>query len=246
MENSAPKLLHKEAFEKALFNYHISDRARDVLARTPFVALMGLAGGGRNTVIDQLTRDHGYFFLVSDTTRPPKLRNGSMEVDGVNYHFRDEVEMLREIENGEFIEAEVIHNQQVSGVSIREVERAIASGKIPISDLEFGGAHNVAEAKPDAAVIGLLPPNYEEWQRRLFGRETMQPEEYANRLRTAKIVLERMLDKPYIKFVVNDNLDRCIDDIRKIVEQKTYTDEIHEKGRAVAMSLLAQVTQALK
>lgn len=71
--------------------------------------------------------------------------------------------LLRELQNGEFIEAEIIHNQQVSGTSIREVERISALGKVPISDYEFGGTNAVADAKPDAAIIGLLPPSYDEW-----------------------------------------------------------------------------------
>jgi guanylate kinase len=246
MEDARPKLLHKQAFEKALHNYQVSEHARDVLARTSFVALMGLAGGGRNTVISRLVEEHDYFFLVSDTTRPPKFRDGRMEENGINYYFRDEVEMLHEIENGEFIEAEIIHNQQVSGTSIREVERAIATGRIPIHDFEFGGAHNVALANPDADIIGLLPPEYDEWLRRLQGRETMHAEEFANRLQTAKIVLERMLSEPYVKLVINDNLDQCVNDIRDIVEQENYMPETHAQRRQVAEALLARVTQALQ
>lgn len=245
MENNRPQLKDKQAFIDALANYQISDHARGVLVNTPFVALMGIAGGGRNTIIRLLAERYNYVFVVSDTTRPPKFRDGRMERNGIDYYFRDEADMLRDIRNGEFVEAELIHDQQVSGTSIREVERAKATGKIPIHDFEYGGAESVVHAKPDAAIIGLLPPSYDEWIRRINGREMISQEEFMNRLRTAKIVLEHLLSKPYVKIVINDNIDQCIEDIRVIVEQHEYTRDTEDRRRAVATSILQGVNAAL-
>jgi len=246
MEDAKPVVLHeKEAFEKALKNYQVSAHGKEVLASTPFVALMGLAGGGRNTVMRLLAKRYNYIFAVSDTTRPAKFRDGRMEQNGVDYHFRNETDMLRDIQNGEFIEAELIHNQQVSGTSIREVERAKSTGKIPIHDFEYGGAEAVFEAKPDAHIIGLLPPSYDEWIRRFKNRETIHDEEFMNRLRTAKVVLERLLSRPYTKIVINDGIDQCVEDIRQIVEQKQYTSETRQQRETVAKDILRHVDAAL-
>lgn len=245
MENTRPTLQNKQAFIDALANYQASDHARVVLASTPFVALMGLAGGGRNTIIRILVERYNYIFVVSDTTRPPKFRDGRMEQNGIDYNFRSEDDMLREIQNGEFVEAELIHDQQVSGTSIREVERVKATGRIPIHDFEYGGAESVINAKPDASIIGLLPPSYDEWIRRLNGRETIHEEEFMNRLRTAKVVLEHLLSRPYTKLVINDDIDRCVEDIRQIVEFGQYPPEIADNRRAVAASILQRVQEAL-
>jgi guanylate kinase len=245
MENMVPTLRNKKAFEEALKEYKVSAHGKSVLAHTPFVAVSGLAGGGRNTIFRILTEKYNYIFIVSDTTRPPKFRDGRMEQNGVDYFFRKEEDMLRDIQNGEFIEAEIIHNQQVSGTSIREVERAMATGKIPIHDFEYGGANAVARAKPDAAIIGLLPPNYDEWIRRLTGREELHEQEFLNRLVTAKNVLENMLARPYFKFVINDTLDKCVESVRRIVEADDYTDEMRERGERVAKELLESVNEAL-
>jgi guanylate kinase len=244
MQDTPPSLKNRQAFEQILATYRVSERAKNMLAKTPFVALSGVAGGGRNTVIKYLVEHDNFGFIVSDTTRPPKLRDGVMEVDGVNYHFRDETAMLDDLENGEFIEAELIHNQQVSGTSIREVERIVAEHKIPISDYEFGGANAVAEAKPDASIIGLLPPSYEEWIRRLSGREEMSEGELRNRFETAKIVLENMLSKPYFEFVINKTVEQCAEDIRYIVDHPGENRET-EPARAVANDLLRQVNEFL-
>lgn len=246
MQDTKPVLNNREAFEEILNNYHVSDNAKSILAATPFVALSGLAGGGRNTVIAQLVQNYDYGFIVSDTTRPPKLRDGKMEQEGVNYYFsRDESEMLDELRNGEFVEAEVIHSQQVSGTSIREVQRIVAAGKIPISDYEFGGANAIAAAKPDAAIIGLLPPTYDEWMRRLNSRETMHQDEFMNRLATAEKVLENMLSKPYFKFVINSSVEQCAADIDRIVKNP---NDLHESdaARDIASDILDRVKQTLK
>lgn len=246
MDNTLPTLHNKQAFQDALLHYEASEHAKRVLASTPFVALSGLAGGGRNTVINHLVERYNYVFAISDTTRPPKLRDGKMEQDGINYYFRNEEDMLRDIKNGEFIEAEIIHNQQVSGTSIREIERLVETGKIPIHDFEYGGVNNVQKTKWDATIIGLIPPNYDEWIRRLRGREIIHDQEFHNRLITAEKVLENMLSHDHFKIVVNDTIEQCIQDIRQIVEQKLYTDEMNMHVCGVARELLRSVKNALR
>jgi guanylate kinase len=238
-------LHNKDAFQKILANYQVSEHAKGLLKNINMVGMGGLAGGGRNTVINYLVNNANYHFIVSDTTRPPKLRNGAMEVDGVSYHFRREEDMLHEIQAGEFLEAEIIHNQQVSGVSIRELVNAHETGKIPIHDFEFGGLENIHTAKPDAHIIGLLPPSYDEWIRRFKEREEISEQELLNRLRTAKEVLTRMLEKPYFKLVINDSIEQCATDVRKIVENGQYTSETAERCRGVAQDILSRVNTRL-
>jgi guanylate kinase len=240
------RLNNIEAFRNALAQYQISLRAQRVLDESRLVVLSGLAGGGRNTTINYLVEHANYMFLVSDTTRPPKLRGGVMEQHGVHYYFRTEQDMLHDIQNGNFIEAEIIHNQQVSGTSIRELEKANKAGLIGIHDFEFGGARNIAEAKPDANIIGLLPPSYDEWLRRLQAREEMHDVEFKNRLETAEKVLEQMLGESYFTFVVNDTVERCAEAIRAIVESGKADPERQAASRQVAQELLVQVIQHLK
>lgn len=246
MEKAKPELHDIAAFRKALANYHASEHARRILEDMKLVAMSGLAGGGRNTIIDRLVQQHEYFFIVSDTTRPPKVRNGRLEQEGVNYYFRNEADMLKDIQNGEFLEAEIIHNQQVSGTSIRELERAKNSGKIAIHDFEYGGANNVAHAKPDAYIIGLLPPSYDEWIRRFRDREVITEQELANRMQTAEKVLENMLEKPYFKLIINDDIEACVADIQAVVERDEYSPAMAAAGKRVAIGVLQRVREALQ
>lgn len=245
MHDSKPELKNVEAFKEALSDYDVSDRARQVLQSVTMVALSGLAGGGRNTVISRLVETGNYSFIVSDTTRPPKLRDGEMEQDGVIYHFRSEEDILNDIRNGEFLEAEVIHSQQVSGVSIRELEQLSADGCILIGDFEYGGINNVAIAKPDAFIIALLPPSYDEWVERFSKREKIAHEEFMNRMRTAEKVLQNMLKQSFMKFVVNDDISRCAKTIDEVVRSGAYNQQMHQQGLALAESLLASVKREL-
>lgn len=246
MDAGQPQLKNKQQFIDALAKYEPSDRVRQVLSTTPFVVLCGLAGGGRNTVIRYLVAHYNYGFDISDTTRPPKLRDGSMEQNGINYYFRSEEEMLRDIENGDFIEAEIIHDQQVSGISIREVERVVAMGHIPIRDIEYGGAASIVSVKPDASIITLLPPSYDEWMRRLRGREAIRDEEFYNRLRTAEKVLERTLELSYFRIVINADIEQCAEDIRAIVENGSYSTDDEALRRAIAKEILDNVKLELQ
>jgi guanylate kinase len=105
---------------------------------------------------------------------------------------------------------------------------------------------NVYKAKPDAAIIGLIPPNYDEWLRRLRGREVMADQEFLNRLRTADKVLENMLEHSQYTLVINDDLEGCVQDVRAVVEFGTYSEEQNNHARSVAAELHVKVKQALE
>lgn len=230
-------------FESILSNYHISEHAHRVLRETKLVLLIGLAGSGRNTLIDKLVETGRYHFLVSDTTRPPKLRNGKMEQNGVQYFFRTEKDILADLKAGEFVEAEVIHGQQVSGISVRELVKANKAGKIVINEVEVGGAQNVLTLKPDTVVIFVLPPDFDTWQHRFLSRETITDTEYKNRLITAERNLEVGLNSTNISFIINDSLEdatKVIDDIAR----SGVGDKEHDSlARKVAKDILSKLKE---
>src|SRR3546814_14273785 len=98
---------------------------------------------------------------VSDTSRKPRVNDGIPEQNGVEYWFRSEAEILNDLKAGKFLEAAIIHNQQVSGISIRELQRVGDEGKIAITDIEIVGVHNLIQAKPYATAFFVLPPIFE-------------------------------------------------------------------------------------
>lgn len=234
-------VLHKKhAFEKVLADYRPGPQSLEILKTTPLVIFLGVSASGRNTIIQHLVDTGKYKFIVSDTTRPPKVRDGKLEQDGVNYYFRSEDEILADLEQGKFLEAEIIHDQQVSGISVRELEAAQASGKIPVSEVDLGGTDAILRVKPDTKFFFVIPPSYAEWMRRLEGREQMSEKELINRLETAVKVLKKGLKDDHFIFVINDSSQESA---KKIDEQvHSNIDETHHaEAQAVAEKILDEI-----
>jgi guanylate kinase len=199
----------------------MSERAKQALDGLQLVLLVAASSSGRNTVINELVKNHNYYFIVSDTTRPPQFRDGKMEENGLQYFFRTEEDMLSDLKAGEFFEAELIHEQQVSGMSIRELEKAKNLNKIAITDVDIGGMSNALKVKPDTKAIFLLPPSFEEWQDRIASRGRMTEHELRNRLRTAEKVFAAGLENSrQYNFVIAEEVRHSAQVIDDIVHGK--------------------------
>jgi guanylate kinase len=233
-------LRHREEFMQVLDGYQPSERAKQILASMPLVILQGISGSGRNAIIDYMIAHMPYHQVVSDTTRPPKVRNGQMEVDGVAYYFRSEEDVLDDLRNGMFLEAELIHNQQISGISIRELERASSSGKTPINEVAREGVGNILAAKPDTSVFFVVPPSYEEWTRRLSSREQISQEELTNRTHSAILELQQALAADHFAFVVNHTLEQAARDIDQTLKEGTNPTR-QQEGRRITQAILTRL-----
>lgn len=230
-----------DQFREVLKAYAPSDRAINAIRDIPVALFTGVSGAGRNTIINHLVETGRYRFIVSDTTRPPKVRDGELEQDGVHYHFRNEDDVLEDLKNGEFLEAEVIHNQQVSGISIRELEDGGKSGKILITDVDVEGPANVLRAKPNARVFFIVPPSYDEWLRRLKARETMSPEELANRTQTAIRIIKHALQQENYSFVINVSSLESATMVDQQMQQDSIDHDHDREVREVAKQILADL-----
>ena len=225
-------LEHLAQFKVALKQHKVSDAARKTLKETQLVLLLGPTSSGRNTIINKLVKTGKYHVIISDTTRRPRENNGVMEQHGVEYWFRTEEDMLADLRNGQFLEAEIIHGQQVSGISIRELQRANAEQKVAIDEVDILGVHNVIEAKPDTLAILVLPPNYDQWQKRLAKRGHMNAEEQRRRMHTAIRIFEDALAQSFYTFVINDHLITTVEIIDRFVHGETISEQAAAKKLA--------------
>jgi guanylate kinase len=150
------------------------------------VVLAGPTAVGKGTVSTHIRENYPDVLLsVSATTRPP--RPG--EVDGVNYYFVDDAEFDRMIAEGELLEYATVHNLSRYGTPRAPIERALEAGKSVLLEIDLQGARSVRKTMPEARLIFLLPPSWEELVRRLIGRGTESPDEQQRRLETAKVEL---------------------------------------------------------
>jgi guanylate kinase len=121
---------------------------------------------------------------VSVTTRP--IRPG--ETDGTSYHFVDRDEFRALVEAGDLLEhAEYAGN--LYGTPRAAVAEHLAAGDLVLLEIEIQGARQVRELLPEALLVFLAPPTWEELERRLRGRGTEPPEVISRRLDQARIEL---------------------------------------------------------
>lgn len=175
--------------------------------------ISGPSGSGKNTVYDGLClRDDNIAQTVSVTTRAP--RDG--ETDGKDYYFVSTEEFFRKVDNDEFVEY-VNYGKNYYGTLKSEIERLRNSGKTVILVIEVEGAFNIKKAFPDAETIFLVPPSTQELRTRIAGRGQNSDEETDIRLSIAVKEMEQK-DK-YDYCVVNDELEKCIDEVYKIIKK---------------------------
>jgi guanylate kinase len=239
-----PSLKHIEEFREALKEYRISDAGLKALEGLKFVAILGPTSTGRNTVIRELLKKGNYHFVISDTTRPPRTNDGKLEQNGVEYFFKTEEEMLDGLKKGEYLEAELIHNQQVSGISLQELQKAKDDNKVAITDMDLGGVNNLMNIKTDAIAIMLLPPSFEEWMRRMSSRGRMGEQELRRRLDTAGKILEDAKNKAFYKLVIADNVEHAAATVDSIVQGDGNRQE--GQAREILHDLQYQLQQKLE
>ncbi len=172
--------------------------------RSRLVVLAGPTAVGKGTVAAHIRAHHPEILLsVSATTRAP--RPG--EVEGEHYYFVDDTEFDRLIASGELLEHATVHNKFRYGTPKAPIDRALAEGRTVLLEIDLQGARQVRAAAPDATLVFLLPPSWDELVQRLVGRGTEDAEERARRLRTAKHELASQSEFDYR--VVNDEVARA-------------------------------------
>jgi guanylate kinase len=173
--------------------------------------ISGCSGVGKGTVINKfMERNKDFILSVSCTTRNP--RPG--EVDGVNYFFLTKEEFEKNIKEDKFLEhAQFAGNYY--GTKKKYIKQKFEEGYNIILEIETNGALQVKEKMPEAVLIFIAPPSLEELEHRLRGRHTEDEETIQKRLAQVKIELER--SQKYDYTVINDNIDRAVEEIEKIV-----------------------------
>lgn len=239
------QLRHMDEFRGVLDAYALSGFARSVLQNVRLMLLVAPSATGRNTIIREVAKLGDYHFVVSDTTRQPRVNNGILEQNGREYWFRSEEEMLDELKRGELIGAALIHNQQVSGISIRELALAERSGKIAVKDVDILGAADIHRFKPDATFIFMVPPSFDMWMERLHSRGYMSPGEIGRRIESAERELATALKTDYYRFFLNDTLEGTSAEINRLITTGRYDPFKEKLSREIAERLYAAVEEYL-
>ena len=177
------------------------------------IVLAGPTAVGKGTVVKYILEHYPNVHLsVSATTRSP--RPG--EVEGESYYFLTHEQFDEMIAAGDMLEYAVVHGVNKYGTPRLPVEKALNEGKQVILEIDIQGARQVKASMPEALLVFIAPPSWDELVRRLSSRATESPQEQAQRLKTAKVELEAASE--FDAVIVNEDIAKCAHEVLDLMQ----------------------------
>lgn len=193
------------------------------------LVLSGPSGAGKSSLLNEVIGDIGEcYFSISTTTRP--MREG--EIDGVHYHFVDEAEFKKDIEDELFLEYAFVHGNYY-GTSIKPVKEALRDGKLVIFDIDVQGNATIINRLGDITTsVFISPPTLSELKKRLEARSTDSQEVIDRRIDMAKREIQRISEYDFL--IVNDDFSEAAATLKTIANAarvKIPANEINDFAR---------------
>ncbi len=176
--------------------------------------ISGPSGVGKTTICKELCSHFSSLkWSVSCTTRPKRDR----ETEGQDYYFLSKEEFLERIQNNGFIEYAMVH-ENYYGTPKKEIEECLLKGYDCLLEIDVQGGHKVKqESQYPSVLIFIAPPDMQELLKRLKDRKSDTEETIAKRIKNAQNEMKE--SGFYDHIVVNENLDKAIEDVKDIVER---------------------------
>ena len=197
------------------------------------IVLAAPSGAGKTTLVHKLLeREARLKFSISYTTRPKREK----EVHGEDYLFVSEGKFRAMRDHDAFLESAEVFDHWY-GTSEAYVQSLIDDGRSVLLEIDWQGAQQVRERRPDAVCVFIMPPSRDELERRLRGRKTDAEEVIVRRLRDALSDMTHWNEFDYV--VINDNLDEAVDELAAIVSSEGT------ENRADSAEIRAQVERIM-
>lgn len=174
------------------------------------IIVSGPSGAGKGTLCKHIREQIELSYSISATTRAP--RDG--EVDGEDYFFLEKEAFLEQINQDGFLEwAEVYGNYY--GTPTAYIEERLAQGHDVMIEIDPQGAKQVKAKKEQAVLVFIMPPSFDELERRIRGRGTETEEQIRRRLAGAMDEINTLNAYDYV--IVNDDIGEAVWDLRTII-----------------------------
>ncbi len=172
------------------------------------------SGTGKSSLVKSLLElDSHLTVSISHTTRAPR----GQEQDGREYHFISEAEFRAKIAADDFIEWAEVHGN-LYGTSRAAIQERIKAGDDVILEIDWQGALQIKKLFPNAVLIFILPPSWEELAQRLNRRGEDKPEVIEQRLANAR---QEVAQARHFDFVIINSLfETALFDLKTVVHSQ--------------------------
>jgi guanylate kinase len=172
------------------------------------------SGAGKSSLVNALLQMDSHLVVsISHTTRKPR----GQEQDGREYFFIEEPEFRQKIADGAFFEWAEVHGN-LYGTSRAAVETLIIGGQDVVLEIDWQGALQIKELFPNAILIFILPPSWDELAQRLTRRGEDHPEVIAQRLTNARIEVAQAQHFDFV--IINALFETALFDLKAIVHSQ--------------------------
>ena len=190
------------------------------------------SGSGKSSLVKALMEvDAGVQPSISHTTRAPR----GQDKHGREYYFVDDAEFDAKIAAGDFLEWAHVHGRRY-GTSRQAIEARIAAGGDVVLEIDWQGALQIQRQFPNAILVFVLPPSWEELRARLQRRGEDTPEVIELRLANAREELAQVKHFDYV--IINEVFERALFDLKTIVHAQRLRYTAQKTARAETFEAL--------
>ena len=180
------------------------------------VVLSSPSGAGKTTLVKKISLEKNFKISVSHTTRKPRTN----EIDGKDYFFVNEEQFKELINKKEFLEYAQVFENYYGSSKIRVIEN-LKKGENVIFDIDWQGTEQIKKNNLGFKLITffILPPSKDELFNRLRNRDMKDKNIVHKRMKQFNEDINHW--KNYDFVVINDNLEKCYNEIVKFIDAKT-------------------------
>ena len=172
------------------------------------------SGAGKSSLVSSLLQvDSHLVVAVSHTTRAPR----GQERQDREYHFTDDASFRAMIERREFFEWAEVHGH-LYGTSRNAIETRITGGQDVVLEIDWQGALQIKQLFPNAVLVFILPPSWEELLQRLHRRGEDRPEVITKRMENARVEVSKAREFDFV--IINSLFETALFDLKAIVHSQ--------------------------
>lgn len=190
------------------------------------------SGAGKSSLVKALLELDAHLAVsISHTTRPPR----GQEVDGREYHFVDTATFKAMVAQNAFFEWAEVHGN-LYGTSRPVIEQRLAEGEDVVLEIDWQGALQIKRLFPNAVLVFILPPSWDELKQRLERRGEDAHEAIETRMANAREEVAQARHFDYV--VINAVFETALFDLKAIVHAQRLKYGRQRRSKAAVFQAL--------